>query len=371
MQTRSLMFVLAAAALAACGSARDDAALEAGALRGAERAMTVTVMTRNLFVGADLFAPFTSEDPLGAAADVWHAIQDSDPGTRMEAIADEIVLARPDLVGLQEAYRFVVTPFGETEPVLLDIDFLGSLETALAARDHPLQRVVEQVHTVLTVPFGAVQVTMIDRDAILADVDVDVLTSGGGNFAAEYVTTLADVIPVHLTRGWTEATVQHDGVEFTFVNTHLEVKEFGPLQALQAIELLERFGSVAPLVLVGDTNSDPRDPPNPFEFAPGGFLPTPYTTLSSLLTDAWPGVGGLTCCFDPDLTPPTRPLYERVDLVLTTPGFSPTFTFRIGFQPLPALALPDGPPRWPSDHAGVVAFLGLDALAGPQAVAAR
>jgi endonuclease/exonuclease/phosphatase family metal-dependent hydrolase len=353
-----LALLLSAAPLAACGpdgpSIASDA-LSAGAAGG------TTVMTRNLYVGADLFAPFASDDPLGTAAAVWQQIQDSDPGERMAAVADEIARAAPDLVALQEAYRFEVTPLGAPGPLLLEIDYLDSIEQALAARSLAYQRAAVQPHTVLTVPFPSlgVQVTIIDRDAILADEDVTVLASGGGDFDAAFTTSLAGVIPVVLKRGWAEVQAEHEGVEFTFVSTHLETKDFGPLQSLQALELVARFGATSPLVLAGDTNSDPGDPAP--AIAPGQTVPTPYAALTSVLEDAWRSSsveGSYTCCFDADIAPPSRPLFERVDLVLLEGAATTRAPHRVGLAPLAELG-----GRYPSDHAGVVARLRFEAVA--------
>jgi endonuclease/exonuclease/phosphatase family metal-dependent hydrolase len=139
------------------------------------------------------------------------------------------------------------------------------------------------------------------------------------------------------------------------------VKEFGPLQSLQAQDLVAALAGRDPVILVGDFNSDPYDPaylvtvegvPTP--------IPTPYQLLTSPLggfADVWPRVRqgpGRTCCFDADLAPPSRDLTERVDLVLFRDGLRPRAAFRVGLAPLDALG-----DRWPSDHAGVVAVLRL------------
>jgi len=371
MKIRRLLstFVLAlATALAACGSSTDGESTDPISARAVDPGNAggnklLTVMTRNLYVGGDLFEPFLSTTPLETAAKVWGEILASDPYGRMAGVADEIGQTRPDLVGLQEAYRFIVTPLGAEGPILLDLDFVAGLEGALAARTEPLpyRVVAQQQHTVLTIPFPTqgIQITLIDRDAILADEDVAVGSSDGGNFAAEFVTTLAGVIPVQLKRGWVEVSAKHQGVDFTFVNVHLETKDFGPLQSLQALELAGRFAATAPLVLVGDTNSDPTDPAYPV--SPTVTLPTPYTILTGLtgaLTDAWSALGngsGPTCCFDADITPPSRELFERVDLVLFRGAISPTTARRVGLDPLASIG-----GRWPSDHAGVVATLRLE-----------
>ncbi len=317
----------------------------------------LTVMSRNLYIGADIFAPFQSPDPLGAATEVFNQVVASNIPGRARAVASEIAATGSDLVGLQEAFRIVVTPLGATEPILLELDFLDELADGLADLDLSYTVAAVEEHLDLTVPLPAlgVQVRVLDRDAILADADVEVLSSGGGDFVARFETTLAGVIPVTVLRGWTEAEVRHEQVQFTFVNTHLEVKEFGPLQTLQAGELLARFGDAEQLVLVGDTNSAPTDE---------AVGPTAYELLAATFEDAWTRAGdgeGLTCCFDADITPPSRKLFERVDLVFATPNVEAKAAFRTGLDALGG--------RWPSDHAGVVAILRLDKL--EQLVATR
>jgi hypothetical protein len=250
--------------------------------------------------------------------------------------------------------------------VLLDLDFLALLEGALDGPAAPddgddddrdgdarYRVAAAQPHTVLTVPFPerGIQITMIDRDAILAGPGVHVLSTSGGDLAAEYDTTLAGLIPVRQRRGWVEAEVRRRDARLTFVAAHLETKDFGPLQALQAQQLLAVLPAQGPLVVVGDLNSSPADAPIPYG---GTTLPTPYQIVTSALTDAWTVAGagpGLTCCFPADLRPPGE-LVERVDLVLFRGGLTATDAARVGTEPLAAL---DG--RWPSDHAGVVAHL--------------
>ena len=71
-------------------------------------ARTVDVMTRNLYLGASLTPIVTALDGgdpaqiVGAATRTWGEVQASEPEARMEAVADEIVAARPAAVGLQE-----------------------------------------------------------------------------------------------------------------------------------------------------------------------------------------------------------------------------------------------------------------------------
>ncbi len=357
------------AALAGCGPGADGPASTRAAVSSTSvhpespgRKKFLTVMTRNVYVGADLFEPFQSEDPLGTAAKVWAEIQASDFASRAGAIAEEIAGASPDLVALQEVYRFVVTPLGATEPVLQELDYLALLMEKLAPGRWRVAAAQPQTDLLIPFPGLGVQIRIVDRDVILADVGVDVLATDSGNFAAHFETTLGGVVDVVVKRGWVEAVVRKEGLTTTLVNTHLEGKEFGPLQSLQAGELALRVGGVEPLVVVGDTNSDPGDPPytipGPNPGDPPTVVPTPYQILTGSLADTWIQAGegpGLTCCFDADIAPPSRALYERVDLVLLRGAVTPKAAWRVGLDPLATLG-----DRWPSDHAGVIGILRFD-----------
>jgi endonuclease/exonuclease/phosphatase family metal-dependent hydrolase len=321
----------------------------------------LTVMSRNVYLGADIFAPFGAPDPLAAAAQVWAEIQASDFGSRADALAAEIVATSPDVVGLQEMYRFVVS-LPDGTPVQ-ELDFLALLLESLDELAPGRYRAAAaQPQTELTIPFPAlgVEIQMLDRDVILADADVEVLDTSGGSFAARLSAPLTEELTVTVLRGWVAAEIRKERVETTFVNTHLEVREFGPIQGLQALELAQEFALSSPLVLVGDLNSDPRDPPAPLPEPPGGFVPSPYATLASFLDDAWVDAGagaGFTCCFDADLAPPSQPLSERIDHVLFQADARTMDVERVGLEPV--VEFPEGD-RWPSDHAGVVATLRFD-----------
>ena len=72
----------------------------------------VKVMTRNLYLGADIFRvveaaqnPDPNLGPLSvpiAVAEVFQTMLNTDFWERAEAIADEIAKAKPDVIGLQE-----------------------------------------------------------------------------------------------------------------------------------------------------------------------------------------------------------------------------------------------------------------------------
>ena len=74
-------------------------------------AASITVMTRNLYVGASfgiLAGALTPNEAADRVAQVYEKILSSQFSRRAEAIAEEIVQTRPDVVGLQEAPLLIV-----------------------------------------------------------------------------------------------------------------------------------------------------------------------------------------------------------------------------------------------------------------------
>src|SRR5437899_4309997 len=92
----------------------------------------VTVMTRNMYFGADLtpaIAAPTVPAPILAATHVIAGVNASDVPSRVDGMAAEIANARPDLVGLQEVaiWRAVYPPtFSPTGFDFLELDALAA-----------------------------------------------------------------------------------------------------------------------------------------------------------------------------------------------------------------------------------------------------
>jgi endonuclease/exonuclease/phosphatase family metal-dependent hydrolase len=324
------------AALAAAGMARAD---DGGNQWSGHR---ITVETRNLFVGFDAAAlTFGAITP----AQAWTDVLLSDPEGRAAAWADEIVRARPDVVGLQEATLYQTGPLLDPAPATtVAFDFVDLLVGALAERGLTYVPVATVRNLVAEVPVGPpffLDVRLTDRDVLLVRDDpqtgrLKVLGADSGTFAA--------ALPaggLTFTRGWTSVDVKLHGRTVRVVNTHLEAFHEG-VRFAQAAELLAGpAANPGPTILVGDFNSGP----------PAG--PT-YAFLTSRFADVWPAVGagaGLTCCHD-DLTP-AIPYDSRIDLVLAEDGIAPVSADVIGDVPAPSF------PFFPSDHAGVVATVEL------------
>lgn len=333
---------------------------------------TVTVMSRNLYLGGDLFTlldPACEGDAIvGCVAQLYFgSVVASDIPGRMGAVAEEIEANDPDLIGLQEVslYR-TQTPSdyltGTLTPNASNVtfDFLQILQDSLAARGLDYEVVatntnadVEFPSTLDGVTFTDIRLT--DRDVILARSGLQTQLVREFNFPLN-ITAVIPVggVDVPFTRGFSEVLVTKDDVTFTFANVHLEVGgEAAPAQRAQAAYLAgdSGFGDTEPLILLGDFNADP-DPEDEPLFTDG------YATLIAAFSDAWTTLRtsdtGYTCCFAANLDPDAdTTLEQRIDLVLYQGDVQPVEIDRIGEEPGDQTETG----LWPSDHVGVVSTL--------------
>src|SRR5688500_4212924 len=258
----------------------------------------ITVMTRNLYFGAD-FTPILQATNLpgliGAASAVFATVQASRPADRLDAIAGEIARKQPDLVGLQEVtlWRSGPTPPPGSPPQLattVEFDFLDLLLAALAQRGHPYVVVAITANFDAQVPAfvgGAPRmIRYSDFDVILARADAGLSFA---NHKTENFVTNAEILnpltgPLTILRGYASVAVTRGSDTFRFVNTHLD--PLAPAVRLaQANEILNEPGNptlppVLPLVLVCDCNT-----------AANGIVPDATAAYDALiqagLTDAW------------------------------------------------------------------------------------
>lgn len=245
---------------------------------GNGRGHEVSVMTRNVYLGADLTPAIaaTTPDELSAAnGQILREVVHNDFPTRAKGLAQEILAEKPDLVGLQEAAKWQSTPLSPAAAPIA-YDYLPELLAELNASGPRYDVVVVEEEFDLEAPAdyngipndgplpGFPNAEMLGhltmRDVILARHGAGVQTwnAQGGNFG-----TLLEVPilgqPKPIKRGWTETDAKVRGSKpFHFVNTHLEA--FQPLiREAQAKELVAPGGpatSSLPVVLVGDLNSD-------------------------------------------------------------------------------------------------------------------
>jgi endonuclease/exonuclease/phosphatase family metal-dependent hydrolase len=333
----------------------------------------LTVMTRNLYLGADLFAVVEGDPrqlPLRVIQAWQHILMMNFP-ERAGSIADEIVAASPQLVGLQEVPLYRIDPsgdaaFGGTNPAtVVALDYLTTLQSALAARGQCYNAVasnsltdVELPAIVSASPLTFIDIRYTDRDVILARCDVPTSDARSGVYADRVVFTVGPT-SIPAPRGWTSTLATVGGVTFRFANTHLETDGSPAIQVAQANELLGVLAAESePIVLVCDCNS-----------AADGSQTATYGLLtgSGGFVDAWseahPDDPGYTSSLpDGFFTDPL--LRTRIDLVLARYGFhaSPNAGI-VGavhadvVGETPAERTASG--LWPSDHAGVVATLNM------------
>ncbi len=368
-----------------------------------ESSTPVTVMTRNIYLGADIQRPIRATAgktglealvALGNANHVTRTIVDrTNFPVRSELLADEIADAAPDLVGLQEVALWRSGPlelppplgtsggFGTPNAETVDYDFLQILLQDLRQEGVPYKAVVVQEESDVEAPSfqgnpvtGTLQsprdVRLTMRDVILlrASSTLRVVDKGSAQYDTKLTLPVVG-IPMEFVRGYNWVDVQRgSGEAFRFVNTHLEA--FSSDIALgQAVELLnEAAGDPDKTTVIAcDCNSDPLNssvkPTDPYRTPHNG----PYNFIRSRgFTDLWlewaPAPAGWTSGLSETVDDPTPAGFDhRIDMVFarTAPGD----TLDVLNGDVTGNELSDRDPAtglWPSDHAGVV--LTLDGL---------
>lgn len=348
---------------------------------------SITVMTRNLYLGADITRPVRAAQGLKgveALLALGHAnhelravIDETDFGVRSRLLAGEIADARPDLIGLQEVALWRQGPMqldhlGRLDATEVDEDFLALLLAQLGERQVSYRVVQEQTESDVEAPAftgdplagsagSARDVRLTIRDVILVrdDSAASVRASGSGQYAQRLDLPLGGV-PFSFIRGYAWADVTVRSVRFRFLTTHLE-SQSAEVGLAQARELLS--GPVADrqqtTVLVCDCNSDPSTT----VAQPGQSVPDAATyellTGRGTFQDQWLEQGegpGLTGVLSEQLTDEdAAALTRRLDLVLARAGDDGAVTAVRGdvTSNTPSARDP-ATGLWPSDHAGVV-----------------
>src|SRR2546428_9100818 len=185
-----------------------------------------TIMTQNMYIGADVdavIAALASGDATAAQEALLAAIDvlgRTDFRARAGALAAEIGRARPHVVGLQEVEDLHIhlgLPGDD------DLDFLQILHDSLKGRGLPY-KVAGQVTNLSAAPFAGVSVT--DHDAIL--VDSNRVTQGPPTphtYTANFGTVPGTQI--QLIRGFVAVDVTIGGVTTKIATTQLEPPFYG------------------------------------------------------------------------------------------------------------------------------------------------
>ena len=355
--------------------------------------MTITVMTRNLYLGADVnrvveaVSGLSGEEGLialgQATREVREIVDRTDFGIRSRLLAAEIAAARPDVVGLQEVALWRQGPMelvfaGRADAAEVDEDFLETLQSELLRRGLSYDVVQVQETTDVEAPSFAgnldaesiedardVRLTLRDVILVRSDAGFRVRDRGSARYDARLRIDLGGLAYSYV-RGYAWADLERNGYRFRFATTHLE-SEVADLTLAQAEELVADLAAAddRPVVLVCDCNSDPAAT----ESRPGDGVPrnAAYQRLTGAgYADQWSSLGteagpGFTAALSETVDDPDAAGFNRrIDLVLAR-----------GTEPVPVSAVrgvltgnqpsirDPGTDLWPSDHAGVIMELRL------------
>jgi hypothetical protein len=352
------------------------AALTIPAVAEAKRGPKITVMTRNVFLGADL-GPAINAPSLPQAIDgagqIWNEFQSTRFPDRAKPLAREIKRSKADLVGLQEVALWrkqvpsdlgappinpAATPATEVEQ-----DFLAILKRELKRIGAKYRVVVVQKEFEAELPvdqdgsdttggaFGAdfdARLTMRDVILVRRTSDVKLGKTRKGHFETRYEPNVGGVV-IPVDRGWASVEATRAGRKFRFVDTHLEAFGDPTIREAQAKELIAGpLDTRKQVILVGDLNSGTTKHNEPEK--PGDEL-----AFEALADFGMKDNGAVqSCCYD-SLFDPYAVFDHTVDHVLTKPGLRTTRAVVTGDDAGERTA--SG--LWPSDHGGVVSTLRL------------
>lgn len=350
------------------------------------RAGQISAMTQNMYIGAEILsiavAPGLCE--LMAAADAAvDQVLANDITQRADALAKLIAAEQPEVVGLQESFRVILSDLSGT-PYYFD-DYLALLISALSDQGVVYYAAASRTSAAITVPadsnrdcdpdapsLGAADYygTIVDNDVILCRSDIACSSGISSNFTfnAEAITPAG---PIIIERGWVSVVATVKGRDVRVANTHLEVDStpsFRAVQFAQALELSTVLDALAadglPQVVLGDFNSEDSLVLPICDFFDPCFSGYQIMAGSGFL-DAWLERGGrtydgFTCCQNENLLNNDSLLGRRIDQVWARgstnhyggPDVRGVRADVLGDKQQDR-SFPDN--LWPSDHAGVVA----------------
>ena len=323
------------------------------------------VMTRNLYVGVDLFRLAFAEDlddVRRITGELLAAARSHPYEARMDALAGEVAATEPAVLGVQEAAMIRTrepSEFdGDHDPGASDVlvDILAAFEDALGARGLEYELAASTVTNDIEVPAatadGAADVRITDRTALFVRGDVAVEEARADRFEATVPIELEEA-ELQLERGFCRVDLSVDDETATVATTHLETFA-EKVRKQQAEELLDYLPDDRPVVLAGDINSSPDGKSSAYDVLTGSFNDT--------VASAAPDVASPTCCYDADLRDDADGLSSRIDVILHSGPLQPTGVEHVGVDPEERFQVErDGETvrLWPSDHAGVVASFKL------------
>ncbi len=324
------------------------------------KAQDLKVMTRNVYLGADLIPLAAAPNQPAfeqAAAQRFQTVVANDFPARAKALAAEIRKAKPDLVGVQEATIWRRGADGVkdgpvTPATQVIYDSSQELQKALKAAGSPYREIVGRDWFDFEAPTAlGYDVRVTQRNVILVrkGSKVKVRKTFSGRFTHHFDPP-TPVGVAHQLRGWVGLDGTLAKKKFRFVSTHLEAYS-DAIANQQMRQLLSERGPLGAKkrhsILVGDYNS-----------APGANANDRGTTRKDNAYDSAIKAGfrnGLprrkTCCFAEDLHSTADHLETWIDHVLVRPKIKVLKSGISGTKQVGGL--------YPSDHAGISATLRL------------
>jgi len=357
----------------------------------AEEPYRITVMSRNIYLGADVGVALELIPNFPKAAQfMWDQVKKTDFATRAPKLARESAQDRPEIIGVQEATIWYCKKDFFSDKVEV-FNFLDQFIAATKVRDP------EVFNPIFGQDSASCGFTIGDALLVRDDVKDRIIQVGNTEYDATY-----SIVPTLMTiyRGYTWADFKVQDSVVRLITTHLESiwdENKVPNSALQAQQLVADLKDAKmPIVIMGDFNADYRDPrpqgePNPGEQpvasetcpTPGGAKCNAYSTMIEAgFENASPDAknpryftwGASALLNGPDKK---RALdakkfgnqygfTDRLDYIFTKNVYATVSSKIIGN------VWPDGSGVWdcgkdkcfPSDHAGVVATIELPRSAG-------
>jgi endonuclease/exonuclease/phosphatase family metal-dependent hydrolase len=360
--------------------------------KGKKGGPKVTVMTRNVFLGADL-TPALEAGSLGEAVDAAGVIINEVDATRFQdravPLAREIKKSKADLVGLQEVALWRdqtpsdvgAPPSGIGDPATnVRYDFLellnGELKDVGAKYkvvgvqqefDEELPADTDQNDSTGGFEGADIDGRLTMRDVILArkGTKVKLGKTDGSNYVNMFEANVGG-IPIPVERGWVSVQAKIKGksgggkeasaskkkkgraTKFRFVNTHLEAFGEDTIREAQAKELVAGpLDTKKQVILVGDINSGTG--------ARHNIQGTDQLAFQALLDFGMKDNGAIHSCCYSNMFDESQVFDHTVDHVLTKPGLKSKKEHVTGNEPSERTASD----LWPSDHGGVVSRLTL------------
>jgi endonuclease/exonuclease/phosphatase family metal-dependent hydrolase len=339
-------------ALATLAIATATAAAVPAASQAATARPDVTVMSRNLYLGADIIKLVDAksvDEEMQQVAALHKTVDQTNFPVRAKAIAAEIKKSKPDIIGLQEVARFYRGEAGvhdnKNDADIVLYDFLKILQKEIKAKKLSYKVVSDQTELDVEVPSAEgydLRLKLGNAVLLRTGSGVKFKKALDGTFKSQLSVPLQDQT-VKLQRGYAGMDGVVGGKKFRFIDPHAEAYSDDAAKG-QFEELLKTGAKNKKLttIMAGDFNSDPTQQ---------GSNAGPYNTvIDGGFIDT--GKFAKTCCQNELLDNSTSELKTWIDHIVARPAVKVLKSTIIGNKASDRIG-----GLWPSDHAGVVAKL--------------